>query len=74
MWFKANRLILLHSTVDKANGQEHPPLVAHFEFYNSTLDHIDLMAEFYAWQSPRGHDTVYVRSSILPQYIWRVSS
>lgn len=28
------------------------PLVSYTEFYNSTLDHIDLMKEYLTWQSP----------------------
>ena len=29
-----------------------PPIVSYIEFYNSTLDHIDLMKEYLTWQSP----------------------
>lgn len=29
-----------------------PPLVLYTEFYNSTLDHIDLMKEYLTWQQP----------------------
>ncbi|KAK3698694.1 hypothetical protein RRG08_046196 [Elysia crispata] len=38
-----------------ANGLLTPPLVQYIEFYNSTLDHLDLMAEYYAWQNPSSH-------------------
>ncbi|ESO93074.1 hypothetical protein LOTGIDRAFT_119782, partial [Lottia gigantea] len=30
-------------------------IVPHTAFYNSTLDHLDLMAEYYAWQNPSSH-------------------
>ena len=43
--------------LDKANSLEYPPMVPYTEFYNSTLDHIDLMSEFYAWRSHQGHAT-----------------
>ncbi|KAL9983333.1 hypothetical protein ACROYT_G005487 [Oculina patagonica] len=29
-----------------------PPLVNHTYFYNHSLDHIDLMSEYYSWQNP----------------------
>lgn len=29
-----------------------PPLVNHTYFYNQSLDHIDLMSEYYSWQNP----------------------
>ncbi|CAG5130186.1 unnamed protein product [Candidula unifasciata] len=35
-----------------ANSLHTPPLVQYTEFYNITLDHLDLMAEYYAWQNP----------------------
>ncbi|PVD29768.1 hypothetical protein C0Q70_09025, partial [Pomacea canaliculata] len=39
-----------------ANNLTSPvPLVPHTDFYNSTLDHLDLMAEYYAWQNPSSH-------------------
>ncbi|XP_014666316.1 PREDICTED: probable E3 ubiquitin-protein ligase HECTD2 isoform X2 [Priapulus caudatus] len=44
-------LALLHA----ANGVSTPPLINHTEFYNSALDHMDLMAEYYAWQNPSAH-------------------
>ncbi|KAK6185095.1 hypothetical protein SNE40_007408 [Patella caerulea] len=31
------------------------PVLPHTAFYNSTLDHLDLMAEYYAWQNPSSH-------------------
>lgn len=30
---------------DTANNLVHPPLIPYTDFYNSTLDHIDLMEE-----------------------------
>ncbi|XP_070212088.1 probable E3 ubiquitin-protein ligase HECTD2 [Littorina saxatilis] len=41
--------------LNAANNLAQPPLVAHTDFYNSTLDHLDLMAEYYAWQNPSSH-------------------
>ncbi|XP_035825923.1 probable E3 ubiquitin-protein ligase HECTD2 isoform X2 [Aplysia californica] len=38
-----------------ANNLMLPPIVTYTEFYNSTLDHLDLMAEYYAWQNPSSH-------------------
>uniref|UniRef100_A0A2C9MAF0 HECT-type E3 ubiquitin transferase n=1 Tax=Biomphalaria glabrata TaxID=6526 RepID=A0A2C9MAF0_BIOGL len=38
-----------------ANNLLLPPIVQYSEFYNSTLDHLDLMAEYYAWQNPSSH-------------------
>ncbi|GFO50258.1 HECT domain e3 ubiquitin protein ligase 2 [Plakobranchus ocellatus] len=38
-----------------ANGLLTPTLIQYVEFYNSTLDHLDLMAEYYAWQNPSSH-------------------
>lgn len=39
-------------SVDEACQLKEPPLLPHTEFYNSSLDHIDLMVEFYAWKCP----------------------
>lgn len=36
---------------DTANNLVHPPLIPYTDFYNSTLDHIDLMEEYHTWQS-----------------------
>lgn len=44
-----------HCPADAANNLAVPALVAHTDFYNSTLDHLDLMAEYYAWQNPSSH-------------------
>ncbi|KAH9524841.1 putative E3 ubiquitin-protein ligase HTD2 [Bulinus truncatus] len=38
-----------------ANNLVLPSLVQYTDFYNSTLDHLDLMAEYYAWQNPSSH-------------------
>ncbi|KAK3096247.1 hypothetical protein FSP39_024931 [Pinctada imbricata] len=37
---------------DAANNMAAPNIVHYSEFYNSTLDHLDLMAEYYTWQNP----------------------
>ena len=37
---------------DAANNLTSPTLVQYSEFYNPTLDHLDLMAEYYTWQNP----------------------
>ncbi|KAL8601284.1 putative E3 ubiquitin-protein ligase HTD2 [Nucella lapillus] len=41
--------------LNAANNLAAVALVAHIDFYNSTLDHLDLMAEYYAWQNPSSH-------------------
>ncbi|XP_072827697.1 probable E3 ubiquitin-protein ligase HECTD2 isoform X2 [Vicugna pacos] len=37
--------------LNSANSLVHPPLIPYTDFYNSTLDHIDLMEEYHTWQS-----------------------
>jgi len=49
---------LFLAPLDGANSLHHPPLISYTEFYNMALDHTDLMAEYYAWQSPQGHATM----------------
>ncbi|GAB5578606.1 probable E3 ubiquitin-protein ligase HECTD2 isoform X1 [Prionailurus iriomotensis] len=39
------------ATLYTANSLVHPPLIPYTDFYNSTLDHIDLMEEYHTWQS-----------------------
>jgi E3 ubiquitin-protein ligase HECTD2 len=41
-------LALLHASNCKIN----PNIIAYTEFYNSALDHINLMAEYHKWQNP----------------------
>ncbi|XP_043912584.1 probable E3 ubiquitin-protein ligase HECTD2 [Protopterus annectens] len=36
--------------LNAANSLSSPPVIAYTEFYNSTLDHIDLMEEYHTWQ------------------------
>ena len=44
---------IVHShEADASNNLNNAPLVSYTEFYNSTLDHIDLMKEYLTWQSP----------------------
>ena len=38
--------------LNAANNIGGPQLVEYTEFYNVSLDHMDLMAEYYAWQNP----------------------
>lgn len=38
--------------LNAANNRVSPPLLEYAEFYNSALDHINLMAEYYRWQTP----------------------
>ncbi|OQR77391.1 putative E3 ubiquitin-protein ligase HECTD2-like [Tropilaelaps mercedesae] len=45
----ATRVLAL---LNAANNRLNPPLVEYAEFYNSALDHINLMAEYYRWQTP----------------------
>ncbi|ELK00919.1 Putative E3 ubiquitin-protein ligase HECTD2 [Pteropus alecto] len=44
----ASKVLALLNT---ANSLAHPPLIPYTDFYNSTLDHIDLMEEYHTWQS-----------------------
>ncbi|XP_013421867.1 probable E3 ubiquitin-protein ligase HECTD2 [Lingula anatina] len=41
--------------LNAANNVQVPPLVKYTEFYNTTIDHLDVMAEYYAWQNPSTH-------------------
>lgn len=45
-------------STDAANSLHQSPLISYMDFYNTALDHTDLMAEYYAWQSPQGHATM----------------
>lgn len=38
--------------LNAANNLTSPTIVQYSEFYNPTLDHLDLMAEYYTWQNP----------------------
>lgn len=38
--------------LDAANNGSQPALLHYSEFYNSALDHVDLMQEYWRWQSP----------------------
>ncbi|KAL5021403.1 hypothetical protein ScPMuIL_000558 [Solemya velum] len=41
--------------MNAANKVSSPAIVMYTDFYNSTLDRLDLMAEYYAWQNPSSH-------------------
>ena len=43
---------------DASNNLSSPLLVDYKTFYNESLDHTDLMTEYYAWQSPQGFVTM----------------
>ena len=38
--------------MNAANNLSIPPLIDYTEFYNVSLDHMDLMQEYYNWQNP----------------------
>lgn len=42
---------LFSLSTDVANNDSSPPLVSYTELYNSALDHIDLMQDYYVWQN-----------------------
>ncbi|XP_066475719.1 probable E3 ubiquitin-protein ligase HECTD2 isoform X1 [Tiliqua scincoides] len=43
----ATKVLSLFNT---ANSLSNPPIIPYMDFYNSTLDHIDLMEEYHNWQ------------------------
>ncbi|KAI1301906.1 putative E3 ubiquitin-protein ligase HECTD2 [Halotydeus destructor] len=45
----ATRVLAL---LNAANNRNNPNLITYTEFYNSALDHINLMSEYYKWQNP----------------------
>ena len=47
------------------------PLVSYIEFYNSTLDHIDLMKEYLTWQSPDSKYRTYLRTPLFIYPHWK---
>jgi hypothetical protein len=53
----------------------YPPLVDYTEFYNSALDHIDLMQEYFNWQNPQKSENFsfcqypFILSIIAKRYI-----
>ena len=38
--------------MNAANNLSTPSLIEYTEFYNVSLDHMDLMQEYYNWQNP----------------------
>ncbi|KAK7583894.1 hypothetical protein V9T40_004857 [Parthenolecanium corni] len=46
----ATKLLAL---INAANNEYSPPLLHYTELYNSALDHIDLMQDYYVWQNCR---------------------
>lgn len=51
---RANKgnFVCLETDASNNNTSSTAPLISYTEFYNSTLDHIDLMKEYLTWQSP----------------------
>ncbi|XP_041426947.1 probable E3 ubiquitin-protein ligase HECTD2 isoform X2 [Xenopus laevis] len=47
-WISSATKVL--ALLDAANTLCNPPLIPYTDFYNSTLDHIDLMEEYQTWQ------------------------
>ena len=45
-------LYFYNSVSDAANSLNLPTLVSFVDFYNATLDNLDLMQEYAAWQDP----------------------
>ncbi|XP_073997880.1 probable E3 ubiquitin-protein ligase HECTD2 isoform X3 [Rhodnius prolixus] len=39
--------------INAANNAANPPLLDYTEFYNSALDHMDLMQDYFSWQTPQ---------------------
>ena len=54
IWYRSHYHKRTCSCADASNNtvNSSPPLVLYTEFYNSTLDHIDLMKEYLTWQQP----------------------
>ncbi|XP_054263843.1 probable E3 ubiquitin-protein ligase HECTD2 isoform X2 [Macrosteles quadrilineatus] len=50
-WIPTGTKVL--ALINAANNGSSPPLLDYTEFYNSALDHIDLMQDYYNWQSPQ---------------------
>ncbi|KAI9562370.1 hypothetical protein GHT06_013335 [Daphnia sinensis] len=51
-WIPTAVRILALLNASNNNTSSTAPLISYTEFYNSTLDHIDLMKEYLTWQSP----------------------
>ncbi|XP_077992332.1 putative E3 ubiquitin-protein ligase HECTD2 [Glandiceps talaboti] len=43
--------------LNAANTLSMPTLIPYIDFYNATLDNMDLMSEYYAWQNPSQNQT-----------------
>ncbi|XP_071792610.1 probable E3 ubiquitin-protein ligase HECTD2 [Asterias amurensis] len=43
--------------LNAANSLVTPNKIVYTSFYNNTLDHVDLMKEYYAWQNPNNYQT-----------------
>lgn len=41
--------------LDATNNLSQPPLISHSEFYNESLDNVDLFREYNNWQNPTNH-------------------
>ncbi|ODN03165.1 putative E3 ubiquitin-protein ligase HECTD2 [Orchesella cincta] len=59
-WIPAAARVL--ALLNAANNGCQPALLHYSEFYNSALDHVDLMQEYWRWQSPDRTWTVLILS------------
>ncbi|KAK6635852.1 hypothetical protein RUM44_001106 [Polyplax serrata] len=50
-WIPTGTKVL--ALINAANNSCNPPLLHYTEFYNSALDHIDLMQDYFNWQNPQ---------------------
>ncbi|CAM1307290.1 HECTD2 (predicted) [Pycnogonum litorale] len=50
LWIPAATKVL--ALLNASNNMCRPQKIDYSEFYNSALDHIDLMGEYYSWQNP----------------------
>ena len=54
---------------DAANNGGQPALLHYSEFYNSALDHVDLMQEYWKWQAPSPERAGQFSVTMPPQVI-----
>lgn len=53
-------LVCIALRADAANNVSNQPLLPFVEFYNSSLDHLDLMTEYSQWLNDSGKSGGYV--------------
>ncbi|KAH0623603.1 hypothetical protein JD844_006529 [Phrynosoma platyrhinos] len=49
-WLPFSHASFSHGSQNASNSLVNPPVIPYTDFYNSTLDHIDLMEEYHNWQ------------------------